>query len=179
LKENVDSRRHLNPEALEAFCELIATKLTRSQRYEDKPPTITFAMSQQVDLFLQADQQYGFYLILQWIKFGSEPELSRGDLDRIRQARDGQPRSPQSETPQPIKYAPTPVPDTLELRTILGSGARRIALVNDRNFSVNESGKVRVGKTNCVVHCIEIRTKSVLIQVEGEKETQELFLKPK
>ena len=44
FKENVDSQRHLNHEALEAFCELISTKLTESQRYEDKPPAITFAM---------------------------------------------------------------------------------------------------------------------------------------
>ena len=49
----------------------------------------------------------------------------------------------------------------------------------NRAFGANESGKVRVGKTNVVVHCLEIRDGSVIIEVDGSQEKQELSLKVK
>ena len=86
--------------------------------------------------------------------------------------------SPASDV-APLVVAPTPVPDTLTLIGISGTGSRRLALINDRAFGANESGKVRVGKTNVLVHCLEIRDGSVMIEVDGSQEKQELSLKVK
>jgi hypothetical protein len=41
-----------------------------------------------------------------------------------------------------------------------------------------EKGKVRVGKTNVTVRCLEIRGNSVVVQLEGSNEKKELFLRP-
>jgi len=38
---------------------------------------------------------------------------------------------------------------------------------------------VRVGKSNVVIHCLEIRDGSVIIKADGSQENQELFLKVK
>jgi len=78
-----------------------------------------------------------------------------------------------------VAQAPAPVPDTLTLLGLSGSGANCRVLINDRSFQRNESGKVRYANTNAWVRCIEIRDNSVVIQVEGTAERQELFLKAK
>ena len=83
----------------------------------------------------------------------------------------------QQAQPLPNTIALTPVPDTLTLIGISGAGIGRLALINDRAFCVKESGKVRVGKTNVVIRCLEIRDGSVLIEVAGSQEKQELSIK--
>ena len=69
------------------------------------------------------------------------------------------------------------MPDTLTLIGIVGTGDRRLALINDRSLKQGESGKVRVGATNVVVRCLEIGSESVAIEVDGSPERKELRLK--
>ena len=102
------------------------------------------------------------------------------DLDRIRKIMEPKPTAAaQILQPLPTTTALTPVPDTLTLIGVSGSGSRRLALINDRAFAANESGKVRVGKTNVVVRCLEVRENSAVIVVEGSQERQESTLKAK
>jgi hypothetical protein len=75
--------------------------------------------------------------------------------------------------------APTPVPDALTLKGISGSGQHRFALINDATLEVLERSKVRVGRTNVTVQCLEIRNDSVVIQVTGSNKKEELFLHTK
>ncbi|MBC8094969.1 MAG: SEL1-like repeat protein [Akkermansiaceae bacterium] len=89
-------------------------------------------------------------------------------------------RDPFSRSPSITPQVPeTPkAPDTLLLKGISGSGARRLALINNQTFAAGETASVRVGSASRKVKCIEIRDKSVVISVEGDTATQELFLKP-
>ena len=135
-----------------------------------------------IDLFIEAEKTYGLYTVLQWLKFGMDERLNEEDLDRIRKVdwKRAQPAAARATAPEPPPtVGPTPVPDTLTLVGISGSGSRRLALINDRAFAANESGRVRVARTNASVHCLEIRSNSVLIELEGAPEKQELFLKSK
>ncbi len=50
-------------------------------------------------------------------------------------------------------------------------------MINNTTFETMEKAKVRLGQTNVVVRCLEIRNDSVMIQVEGATEKQQLFLK--
>jgi hypothetical protein len=63
------------------------------------------------------------------------------------------------------------------LKGISGAVGHRFALINNATFEPMQRAKVRVGQTNVSVVCLEIREKSVTIQVNGEK--QELFLRVK
>ena len=114
------------------------------------------------------------------MKWGTDSRLREEEPDRIRKIEEKKPSSTRPATEVvPIVVGPTPVPDTLMLIGISGAGSRRLALINDRAFGANESGKVRVGKTNVVIHCLEIRDGSVMIEVDGSHEKQELSLKVK
>ena len=107
------------------------------------------------------------------MKWGTDSRLREEEPDRIRKIEEKKPSSTRPATEVvPIGVGPTPVPDTLMLIGISGAGSRRLALINDRVFIANETGELRVGKTNVVVHCVEIRDGFVLIEVVGSQENR-------
>jgi hypothetical protein len=57
-----------------------------------------------------------------------------------------------------------------------GSKARRFALINDGTFALNEQGKVRLGTSNVVITCKEIRNDAVVVHVAGESAPRTLAL---
>ncbi|HEY2081442.1 MAG TPA: hypothetical protein VGI88_01565, partial [Verrucomicrobiae bacterium] len=52
-----------------------------------------------------------------------------------------------------------------------------LVLINDQSLAVGESEKIRVGKTNILVRCLEIRDDSVRIQIVTSGEERVLSLK--
>lgn len=179
LTENVRPERKaaLSPDALEAFCEFIAYELVdlRKDDYEKKSIKENPYTRGQLDAFLAAERRHGFNAILEWIKSGESPKLDADDPDGVRSV-----SAPATEAAAPpVRFtspAPAPIPDTLTLKGISGTAARRYAIINDRTFGVMDSARMKLAKTNLLVRCLEIRTNSVLLQIEGRSEKQELFL---
>lgn len=182
IAENLSKKRLavLAPETKEGFCELIAFKLMEAHRETFEMGVIrsnTYSRGQIVAL-LEADSTYGFNDVLDWIRYGEDSKVELNRLDRIRVL---------DETPkrvvQPVLFTPVPVatrvkaPTQLVLKGISGTSQRRFALINDSTFEAMEKGKVRLGLTNVTVRCLEIRSNSVLVQVEGETGKKELFLR--
>jgi protein disulfide-isomerase len=64
----------------------------------------------------------------------------------------------------------------LTLRRITGSKQRRQALINDRTLSVGETATVKVRTGRVKVRCLEIREKSAVVSVDGERGQRELTL---
>jgi len=62
------------------------------------------------------------------------------------------------------------------LKGISGTSVRRFALINDTTLTKDEETRVRVGSSNLLVRCLEIRPQSVLIQIRGTVAPTELFL---
>ena len=85
--------------------------------------------------------------------------------------------------------APKPTPKTspaaaskdaraseLELRRISGSRQRRQALINNQELSAGETATIHLASGKVKVRCVEIRERSVLVFVSGEKQSRELRL---
>ena len=106
-----------------------------------------------------------------------DDRLDQARLDRIR-AVQGEPYSPQFSPATLWKFNPTAgpaaVPGTLQLKGISGPPQHRFAIINDGTFEPMEKAQVRVGQTNVSLRCLEIREDSVLIQVNGASQTQQL-----
>jgi len=182
VRENVGPGRDMDRDAEEGFCELIAYRLMEylNQQAEMNSIKENRYTRGQVDQFLEADTAYGFYTIIQWMKWGTDQRLSKEEPDRIRRVEERALRSaPVAPNPVPLVTGPTQVPDTLTLVGILGAGGKKLALINDCSLSVGESGKARFAKTNALVRCVEIRANSVVVEVGEEKQREELFLKGK
>jgi protein disulfide-isomerase len=80
---------------------------------------------------------------------------------------------------RPIAEAPRPVFSDWTLKAIVGTGSRRIALINDQTFAAGEKGFMRMETGKVGIVCKEIRDDSVLILVAGESNPRELKLKKK
>lgn len=197
VAENVSpARRHvLDKNTHEAFCELVAYKYMESLHEEGEMENIkrnNYTVGQ-IQVLLEADRKYGFNTVVEWIKNGEDTVITMADIDRIRFVKDGVTAPSPAATVNAVLYmptpAPSPVPDTLTLKGISGVGQHRFALINNATLETMERGRVRVGQTNVVVRCLEIRSNSVVIEIlqqagvggQGRpfvagKEKKELFL---
>ena len=184
IGQNVSAARQaaLDRDTLEAFCELVAYKYmdSRNETYEMQVIRKNSYTKGQILTLIEADNRYGFEAIVDWMKNGEDLKLDWAGLDRVRSLQDDEVKG---ENPYAALFyvpvtAPTPVPDTLELKGISGAPQHRYVIINDATFRPMERASVRVGLTNVSVRCLEIRDKSALIQVNGSNERQELFLRP-
>lgn len=181
--ENVPKERHarLARDAEEGFCEMVGYLLMDSQNEEvEKKKVLQNHYTRgQVDLFIEAEQRYGFDEVLDWMKYGVAPKLEAGHVDEIR---DLKTPSAKSVADRPavfngVKSTPKPAsaPATLSLNGIMW-GNPPVAIINGRSFSVNDLEKVKLGSTNVMIRCLEVREKSVRIQNIGSGKEQELRL---
>ena len=175
LHENVPAERALDRDTVEGFCELVAYKLMTSRKEEvEKKVILANAYTRgQVNAFIQAEASHHFHRIINWVKTGKDEVLPATDTAGQLALRDD---GPAPITWPPPLSQPTAVPDTLLLRGISTTPNRRYALINDCTLTKNEKGRVRVGTSNVVVRCVDIRARSAVIQIEGNTSTKELFL---
>lgn len=184
MGENVshDRKALLDHDTIEGFCELVAYKYVASRQETAEMETIqkNNYTKGQIQVLIQADKEYGFDAVMEWIKSGEDNRLDLGDLDRVRAIHDANPASLPAIVSGLLYVPPTvpsPVPDTLQLKGISGVPHCRFALINDATFQVSETWRVRVGLTNVMVQCIEIRDDSVLIRLPGVNERKVLVLR--
>lgn len=181
VDENLPDDRRIAQDAVEGFCELVAFKLMEQLGHSQEMQVIRANLYTrgQIELFINADNTYGFYTVMEWILAGRDPVLSSTDPDQVRRRRERR-QPPVSREPAPVlRQGPAAVPDTLTLVGISGAAGRRLALINDATLGEGESRKVRVGATNVQVRCLQIGPESVVLQVGGAEERQELRLKSK
>jgi hypothetical protein len=67
-------------------------------------------------------------------------------------------------------------PQSLILRGIIGPADQRIALINGRTFATGEELRVRVENGEMTVKCVEIRSASVVVQLNGGTDLHEIQL---
>ena len=77
-----------------------------------------------------------------------------------------------AETHPPTVYT------NLVLKHISGTPARRFALINSETMSAGETVRLTLGNTRVNLECVEVRAKSVLVRIQGERTVRELKLGP-
>jgi hypothetical protein len=178
IKENVSAARQkeLHRDAIEGFCELVAFMMMR-----EKSETAQMALLRtnlytrgQLDLFIEADQKFGFSQVVDWMKYGAADRLAADQPWRIQEA-----AAPRATNNVPLVFQPLPstpsvaLPERLQLKSI-STGKRPFALINQCTLGVGETAKVRLADTNQVIRCKEIRVDSVLIEMVETGEIREL-----
>jgi hypothetical protein len=169
--ENVDrAQRNLGRDAEEGFCEMVGYLLMDSQSEEGEKKRVleNHYTRGQVNLFIEAEQRYGFDQILDWMKYGVAAQLEPGHLEEIR---DVKMPATKSVIVNPVTYnnlnhtnAPTaPAPAVLKLQGIMW-GNPPVAIINGHSFSVNEADKVKLGKIEVNIRCMQIQKDSVRIR---------------
>ncbi len=174
MHENIPETRKLEKDTVEGFCELVAFKLMSERRDEvEKKVILANAYTRgQVNAFVQAENELQFNRIIQWLKTGVDEQLEEANPRQVLAVK---------AEPPPVVWPPpnavsTTVPETLLLKGISGTPSRRFALINDATVMKNEEARVRVGSSNVVLRCLEIRSRSVLVQLRGGNGPFELVL---
>ncbi len=181
INENLPSDRKatLSPDALEAFCELIAYTLMDDRRaaYQKKAIKENPYTRGQLDAFLTAEARHGFNAILDWMKSGETDKLDAADPNGVRATQATESATALAALPAYLPNAPPAVLlEKLMLRSISGLTTKRLAIINDQTFGTMDRARVRLAKTNVLVRCLEIRTNSVLLRFEDSGARLELFL---
>jgi len=65
----------------------------------------------------------------------------------------------------------------LVLKSISGAKNRRFALLNNQTLAAGESARVKLEDSEVRVRCLEIRDRSVVVAVEGQEGSREVFLR--
>jgi hypothetical protein len=188
--ENVPPERHarLQRDTEEGFCEMMGYLLMDSKGDEgEKKRVLANAYTRgQVQLFVEAEQEYGFDEILDWMQYGVTDRLEDGHLDEVRDIKIPasnpaiNPSSQATGNPSPASSpvasaAPVSAPKTIELQGILW-GSLPSAIINGKSFFVGDEHAVQVGGSRVTIHCINIEKNAVRIRDVDTGTEQELRL---
>src|SRR5215813_7586984 len=130
------------------------------------------------DLFIEADDRYGFNDIVDWMKYGLDAALHGEDLSRVRNVEIPTAKPKKQNRPPVYSARSVPTPSELVLKGITWNQNKPLAVINDRTFAPKETGGIRLGQTNAVIRCLSIEKTSVRIQFVASGEEQELKLPP-
>ncbi len=180
VHDNVPEARkeQLGRDAEEGFCELVSYLLMNAQHDEkQKEAILANAYTRgQIDFYVAAEKKFGFNDVLDWMKYGTERELTEKpealhDIEL--------PRAARPVVTNALLYTAT-VPalagETLMLKGISWTKKQPLALINNQSFTAGESAKVRLGKTNVMIRCLAVRPDSVRVQIVDSGEERELAL---
>ena len=175
VHENLSAARlsRLSRDAHEAFCELIAYNLACEKNDEAAKRQILANQYTrgQINLFIAAQERYGFNDIVDWMKYGEDDRLYSDDLQRMRRV--SMPANATRTAAAPVVYPPAPpLPDHLVLKGIFWSANRPVASVNGRLMAPGESVRIRLASSNVLVRCTSVTESEVeiLLVDSGRKE---------
>jgi len=66
--------------------------------------------------------------------------------------------------------------EDIQLKGIMGPAQRRMVILNDQTFMTGDTGRVKFKGGQVKVTCKEIKTKSVIVLIEGAAQPKEIFL---
>ncbi len=176
LREHDDPRRQLQADTEEGFCEWLAGRymVSLGDRVEQARIRRNTYTRGQLDVLTAAANTYRDHDVIAWMLDGTDSWLDQAQPSRVLELKSNHRDALDAEPFRPLPVVPTPVPDRLMLKGVAGPADRRLALINDQSLAPGESGRVRVGRTNVVVRCLEIRERSAWIQVAGEAAPREI-----
>ena len=181
--ENVpkERRARLGRDAEEGFCEMVGFLLMDAQNEEVEKKRVlqNHYTRGQIGLFIEAEKQYGFDQVLDWMKYGVAAQLEAGHVDELRNVKMP---SAKPVANNPALYnnnhntnPPATAPATIKLQGVLW-GNRPVAIINGCSFFAQDQKPVKVGGTNVTLRCLEIGKKSVRIRNIDSGTEQELPL---
>ena len=181
--ENVpkERRARLGRDAEEGFCEMVGYLLMDSQNEEaEKKRVLQNRYTRgQIDLFLEAEQRYGFDEVLDWMKYGVAAQLEAGHVDELRDVKMPVPK-PVANNPAIYINSyntnpPVTAPAIIKLQGVLW-GNQPVAIINGVSFFAKDQKTVKVGGANVTLRCLEIGKTSVRIQNVDSGSEQKLSL---
>ena len=168
INENKPATRELEPDTIEAVCELVAYRLVGERRdaaAQEKIRKNTYTNGR-IETLIAAEAATGLAGVLEWVKTG-QGKTYGGPAVQIPLFTAARPAVAAPAVPLPT------APAQLELVGLIG-GRRQQAIINGVTFLKNDELKVRLGDKTVVVKCVDFQDKAVVIRVNGAEKTTTL-----
>jgi hypothetical protein len=181
-KANIPARRvrQLNRDAAEGFCELMAYMRLRElgETQEISNLRSNLYTRGQMDLFIAAEERFGFNSVMDWMRNGRHDRLLASEPWRVQDlVKEGASKSVAVATPAYVPVAPAPppsLPERLQLKSVSLGGKKPMAMINQCTLAVGEMGKVQLAHTNVTIRCLAIASNQVTVEIVGSGEQQVL-----
>lgn len=167
--ENVPAERHarIERDAEEGFCEMMGylTMDAMGEEGEKKRVLENAYTRGQVQLFIAAEQQYGFDEVLDWMQYGVTGRLEEGHLDEVRDVKMPVSQAAANFNSRSVGSAPAAAaaPASLELQGIMW-GSMPSAIINGHSFFSGDEYKVPLGQSTVAIRCLSITKTTVQVQ---------------
>ncbi len=177
---SLERRSCLSRNAEEGFCELVAYLLMdfQNQNGQKKFTLLNHYTRGQVDLFIAAEQHYGFDQILDWMQYGVSAELRAGHLEEIRDVKmPPPPLTAKPDTQPDVRVSAAmpasvvdSVPKTIKLQGVLWARPP-VAIINRQTVHAGDRFTVKINGFETTICCLEIRKDLVRLEkvISGEK----------
>ena len=163
LNENLPAGRDIEPDTIEAICELIAWKLMEFERRPDVMDRIEangYSKGRITEL-LDFQSRYGLNNVLDWAVRGKGATMTEEYMREF--TGNWINRSAFAQ----IKVEPKAAPRGLRLKGILGSGRNAMAMINEVSLRQGESDTVRLATGDVRIRCEEIGRTHVVVVNEA------------
>ncbi|HEY1663868.1 MAG TPA: protein DA1 [Verrucomicrobiae bacterium] len=181
--ENVSPQRHagIARDAEEGFCEMVSYLLMDSEGQDGEKGFIlrNHYTRGQVQLFIAAEQQYGFESILDWMKYGESSKLEDGHPEEVRNVKT--PAGSAVAAPSSALYAsvaaaaPVKPASSVSLQGILW-GNPPVAIINGKTVFANDRFTVNIDGQQTAIHCILIQKNFVRIEYTDTGRQEDVHL---
>ena len=168
INENKLDTRDIEPDTIEAVCELFAYKLVTARRDTASQERIrknTYTHGR-IDGMLAAEASTGLGVVLAWVQFGKERTLGGPAMPAVQA-----PRAALVPAPPPSAPPSTPpsVSQQLELTGLIG-GRQPQAVINGVSFLKGDEFKVKLAEKTVLVKCLAIDDKAVTLRLDGAEQ---------
>ena len=171
INENRPANRNLEPDTVEAICELLGYKLAARRgdtnelaRIRRNPYT-----NGRILPMLDMEAREGLAAVLSWVRSGSNSSVGSNSV----------PVATLTAPAQPVELRPPPPPATkLELRSLVRTSKRTFAVISGERFELGTEISLLVGGQRRRVRFESAQENTVVVTVDGEPQTLRLGSPP-
>lgn len=165
INENKPENRTIEPHTVEAVCEVVALALMEQLQMPVQVQAImenTYTRGR-IKPAAEFYKVHGLNQVLDWVATGQEPEFNERDFQVTYRS----PGAP--EVWQPPAPAYRQQFSALQLKSVIGTKEKAVALINDKTFVKGEERKMELAGKRLSVKLLEINEEGVVLQVEGSQ----------
>lgn len=160
INENCPASHVIDPDTVEAICELTAYKLMQQQNLPEMQKRILENpyTNGKIKTLVAVEREAGTDYILNWVKNGKDATFSEdADLE---------PLSAPQPAPQ-ISYEPRALPEGLKFTGIMVIGPLRQAVINDAPLAVGDEKNFKLRNKSVKIRCLEIQDNKATVMLNG------------
>lgn len=170
LNENLKAGRKLDPDTREALCELFGFKLAARRgdtneiaRIKANPYTKGAILGA-----IEFEAREGLPGVIKWVRDGADEKLPAATGAAVAAIAPAVPEPPRELRPPP------PPATKLELRSLLRTAKRTVAVINGERFELDRELSMLIGGKRHVVRLVEAQDNAVVVTVDGARQTLRL-----